>query len=138
MREKVLIFGANFPVASRIADLVRREFDVMSYDFSAVRESGQVEIATEFTGDLLSSTLMLSSTVTCIGARYVVFTSESLLYIHSKALLSGFLSELQACKRMAGIHLAVWCKWVQTCRNSRIVWRLGSPFGRRGSANACF
>jgi len=100
MREKVLIFGANFPVASRIADLVRREFDVIPYDFSAVRESGQVEIATEFTGDLLSSTL------TCIDARYVVFTSESLLYIHSKALLSGFLSELQVCKRMAGIHLA--------------------------------
>ena len=100
MRGKVLVFGANFPLATRIADLVRREFDVIPYNFSSVHESGQVEVDTAFTGDLLSSTL------TSTGASYVLFTSESLLYMHSESMLSGLLDELQACKRMAGIHLA--------------------------------
>lgn len=100
MREKVLVFGANFPLAARIADLARREFDVIPYDFSAVRESGQVEVATVFTGDLLSSIIVSH------GARYVLLTSESLMYMHSAARLSGLLDELQACKQMAGIHLA--------------------------------
>lgn len=100
MREKVLVFGANFPLAARIADLVRREFDVIPYEFSAVRESGHVEVATAFTGDLLSSIL------TSHGASYVLLTSEPLLYINSEAKLSSFVGELQACKRIAGIHLA--------------------------------
>jgi adenine/guanine phosphoribosyltransferase-like PRPP-binding protein len=100
MREKVLVFGANFPLATRIADLFRREFDVTTYNFSSFRDSGQVEVDTAFTGDLLSSAL------TSTGASYVLFTSESLLYVHSEAMLNGLLDELQACKRHAGIHLA--------------------------------
>ena len=100
MREKVLVFGANFPLAARIANLVRREFDVITYDLSMARKSGHVEVATAFTGDLLSSTL------TFYGANKVLLTSESLLYMHSAAMLSGFVGELQACKRIAGIHLA--------------------------------
>lgn len=100
MRQKILIFGANFPLAARIADLVRRDFDVITYDFSVVRQSGYAEVDTAFTGDLLSNTL------TFHGARYVLLTSESLLYMHSAAMLSGLVGELQACKRIAGIHLS--------------------------------
>jgi adenine/guanine phosphoribosyltransferase-like PRPP-binding protein len=100
MRQKVLVFGANFPLAARIADVVRREFDVITFDFSVIRESGHVEVDTAFTGDLLSSTL------TFHGASHVLLTSESLLYMHTATMLSGLVSELQACKRIPGIHLA--------------------------------
>lgn len=99
MREKVLVFGANFPVAKRIADLFRREYDVITYDFSQIRESGQAEVATAFTGNLLFNTL------TCHSASYVLFTSESLQFMHSEATISRFLDELQVCKRIAGINL---------------------------------
>jgi len=100
MREKVIIFGANFPLATRIADLLRREFDVIQYNFSSVRESGQVKVNTVFTGNLLSSTL------TSTGAGYVLFTSESLLYVNSETILTELLYELQACQQIAGIHLS--------------------------------
>jgi adenine/guanine phosphoribosyltransferase-like PRPP-binding protein len=131
MREKVLVFGANFPVAARIADVVRREFDVIPYDFSAVRESGQVEVATAFSGDLLSSTL------TCHGARYVLLTSESLAYMHSEALLSGFLEELKACTRIAGIHLTyVEITEPIVVESSRVIQLLkgDSAYGKRLAA----
>lgn len=100
MRQKVLVFGANFPLATRIADLVRREFDVITFDFSVTRECGHVEVNTAFTGDLLSNALTFN------GARYVLLTSEFLLYMHSATMLCGLVAELQACKRIAGIHLA--------------------------------
>jgi amidophosphoribosyltransferase len=100
MREKVLIFGANFPIATRIADLVRRDFEVILYEFSASSESVQKQVSTEFTGEILSSALALHE------ARYVVFTSESLLYILSPSAFSGLLDEFRACKRLAGTYLA--------------------------------
>lgn len=100
MREKVLIFGSNFSLATRIADLVRRDFEVILYEFSNTIESGRYEVSTEFTGDLLNSVLALN------GARYVVFTSESLLHIHSPSVMSGLLGELSTCKRMSDTYLA--------------------------------
>ena len=100
MREKVLIFGSNFSLATRIADLVRREFEVILFEFSNFSKSDRYEVSTEFTGDLLNHALALN------GARYVVFTSESLQYIHSPSVMSGLLSELRTCKLMPGTHLA--------------------------------
>lgn len=95
MREKVLIFGSNFPLATRIADLVRREFEVILYEFSATSESGRTEVSTAFTGELLSDAIALH------GPKYVVFTFESLLHIHSPIVLSGLLNEFITCKRQS-------------------------------------
>jgi hypothetical protein len=100
MREKVLIFGSNFPLATRIADIVRREFEVILYEFSATNKSDQTEVSTSFTGDLLSSAVTLHK------ARYVVFTSESLLHIHSPSSLSALINELRTCKQLTGVYLA--------------------------------
>ena len=100
MREKVLIFGSNFPLATRIADLVKREFEVVQYAFSATRESGRNVVSTAFTGELLTQALAFH------GAQYTVFTTEALMHFHAPATLVGFLKELQACKRLAGTRLA--------------------------------
>jgi adenine/guanine phosphoribosyltransferase-like PRPP-binding protein len=101
MRKKVLIFGSNFPLAARIAELVGREFEVISYEFSASYESGQAEVSMAFTGEMLFKALALH------GALYVVFTSESLLNINSPSVLSGLLDEIRGCKKITGIHLSV-------------------------------
>lgn len=99
MREKVLIFGANFSIAARIADLVRRDFEVFPYDFSARSELGRKEISTVFTGKTLSSAVAKHK------ASYVVFTSESLLYSSSPSVVSGLINEFRACKQ-GGTYLA--------------------------------
>jgi hypothetical protein len=99
MSEKVLIFGANFSLATRIADLAKRDFEVIMYEFSARIDSGRKEVSTAFTGRLLSDALAIHD------ARYVVFTSESLLYTHSPSILLGLFNELMTCKRLTGIHL---------------------------------
>lgn len=99
MREKVLVFGSNFGLATRIADLLRREFEVDLFEFSPSSDSGQIKVATAFTGKLLSNALTLHE------ARYVVFTSESLLYINSSLVLSGLLDEFRSCKRMNDCYI---------------------------------
>lgn len=95
MREKVLIFGSNFALATRIADLARRDFEVILYEFSATSKSGRVEVSTAFTGELLSSAMAHH------GANYVVFTFESLLHIYSPLVLSGLLDEFRAFKQFS-------------------------------------
>lgn len=99
MSEKVLFFGSNFSLPARIADLTRRDFEVILYEFSASNESGRKKISTAFTSKLLSNALTIHD------ARYVVFTSESLLYIDSLSVLTKLMDELRACKQLAGIHL---------------------------------
>jgi hypoxanthine phosphoribosyltransferase len=100
MRRKVFFLGANFPLSARIADIVKRELDVIPYNFDATFESGHAKIAMAFKGDLFSSI------VTGHGASYVLLTSESLLYIQSEETVTGLVGELRACKRVAGVHLA--------------------------------
>ena len=100
MREKVLVFGSIFSIAPRIADLLKREFEVIEYEFEDACQSGRPEVSTVFTGELLSDALVLHR------ARWVVFTSESLLYISSSSVFDGLLNELMACKRLAGVSLA--------------------------------
>ena len=100
MRGKLLIFGSNFPLAARIADLIKREFEVIEYAFPMSCESGYKEIAPIFTGEMLSRTLAFH------GARHAVFTSEALMYVRSQHVLVGLLEELRACKRLANTWLA--------------------------------
>lgn len=99
MRDKVLIFGANFPLATRISDLIGREFDVIRYDFLSAYHSNRIELATIFTGD------QLSEAVSHQCARHVILTSESLLYMHSEEQLSGLVTELKAYNRSPEVHL---------------------------------
>jgi len=100
MREKLLIFGSNFSLAARIADVAQRDFEVIRFEFSACIKSGRPEVCTAFGSDLLSDAVSLNR------ARYVVLTSESMLYIDSKSLFDGLLDELRTCKQLAGICLA--------------------------------
>jgi adenine/guanine phosphoribosyltransferase-like PRPP-binding protein len=100
MREKVLVFGSNFALATRIADLVRREFEVVLFEFSPSIDSDPMNVATAFTGKLLSNAIAYH------GARYVVFTSESLLYINSPTVLSGLLDEFRSFKQLYDCYLA--------------------------------
>jgi adenine/guanine phosphoribosyltransferase-like PRPP-binding protein len=103
MREKVLMFGSNFAVSTRIADLVRREYEVIEFRFDSAQGSVRKTISTVFTGELLFNALVSS------GARHVVFTSESLLHMDSSVVFAALLEELRNCKRMAGVNLACVC-----------------------------
>ena len=81
MREKVLIFGANFQLATRITELISRKYEVVGCDFAGRSELGNQEIATPFNGELLPRL------ATYHGAASVIVTTEPLLYLQSPAAL---------------------------------------------------
>lgn len=101
MREKVLIFGSNFQLATRISELIKRKYDVIQCDLSSSADVGKKEISEEFDGGLLSK-------LACFhGVESVIFSTESLLYIKSPAVFAGLIDEFKYLKQSSAVRLIV-------------------------------
>jgi len=101
VREKVLIFGANFQLATRIMELIRRKYEVVGCDFAGRSELGSQQIATAFNGELLPRL------ATYHGVAFVIVTTEPLLYLHSPAALQGLIDEFKCLKRNHSVRLII-------------------------------